>query len=198
MAHKLAHPVLHATTSRGRKLTLRPPEGKDAEAIVAACTDPQTRAWTIIPLDFDLERAAGFVANASGWWQRGEGARWVIADREDACVGLLDLRLVPQDPETADVFFISSPHARGMGYLSAALRAAAVWAIEERGVVRVEWRALVGNEGSRRVAERAGFQHEGTSRLSCNQRGVRHDAWVAALVKDDLGAGASDLGRSGS
>jgi len=183
----LPHPVLRAVTDRGAPLTLRPPAPGDAQAIVAAFTDSETRAWTVIPLDFDLDRAASFIVNAPGWWQRGEGARWVIADADDAFVGQLDLRVYAGDPEAAEVFFVAAPHARGRGYLSAALRAAAVWGIRQRGLKRIEWRALVGNHGSRRVAEKAGFQSEGVQRQFCNQRGVRHDAWVASLIVADLG-----------
>jgi RimJ/RimL family protein N-acetyltransferase len=181
------HPVLRTSTSAGAQLTLRPPEPRDAEAILVACTDPETRAWTLVPLDFDLARAIAFVAGARGWWERGEGARWVVADAADDCVGLLDLRVSPHDPQVGDVFFITVPHARGKGYMTAALRAAAVWALQEHDLVRVEWRALVGNEGSRRVAERAGFRPEGISRRFSNQRGTRTDAWVASLIREDLG-----------
>jgi RimJ/RimL family protein N-acetyltransferase len=180
------YPVLAATTSGGHPLRLRPPDVADVDEIVLACTDPDTRAWTMIPLDFDHVRARGFVANARSWWERDEGVRWVIADGDDRCVGLFDLRVLPGDPRAAEVFFISSPRSRGKGYLSAALRAVAVWAVAERGLARVEWRALVGNDGSRRVAERAGFHFEGISRQSCDQRGTRYDAWVASLIAADL------------
>jgi RimJ/RimL family protein N-acetyltransferase len=180
------YPTLTATTTSGLPLTLRAPASRDIEAIHLTCTDPDARAWTLIPLDFDLRRAAGFVARATGWWERGVGVRWVIADGQDACVGLLDLHFNPDDPEVGEVFFIASPNARGKGYMSAALRAAAIWAIREHGLVRVEWQALVGNDGSRRVADRAGFRPEGIRRMACNQRGVRYDAWVASLVRDDL------------
>jgi RimJ/RimL family protein N-acetyltransferase len=180
------HPVLTATTARGEPITLRCAQSADVDAILAACTDEETRRWTLIPLDFDLGRAESFVANAGGLWERGEGVRWVVADSADACVGLFDLHFHPQDPGAAEVFFIAAPAARGGGYMSAALRAVAVWAITEREVARVEWQALVGNEGSLRVAERAGFQFEGVLRLRCDQRGTRHHSWVSSMTRDDL------------
>ncbi|NHW87532.1 GNAT family N-acetyltransferase, partial [Escherichia coli] len=54
------------------------------------------------------------------------------------------------------------------------------------GLARVEWRANVGNVASRRAAEKAGFVLEGTARRALNPRGDRVDAWVGALLAEDL------------
>ncbi|MBV1849470.1 GNAT family N-acetyltransferase [Catellatospora tritici] len=179
-------PVLHTVTEAGEKITLRPAELKDAAGVLATCTDPETLRWTTVPLGYDHEMAAGFATEyAPGWWQRHEGACWVVADAEDTYVGQLDLR-IGKDPEVADVGFVTAPYARGRGYMTAALRAAAEYGLRELGVVRVEWKAHVGNEGSRRVAEKAGFSFEGVQRSGCAHRGERRDAWTAALVREDL------------
>lgn len=179
-------PDLVATTARGEPITLRLPVPADVEAILAAATDPDTRRYTMIPLEFDRAMAEGFVARAGGRWNRGGGPRWVIADAEDRCVGLIDLNLTDDDPGAGEVFFIGTPAARGRGYVTAALRAVAVWALTAHGLDRVEWQALVGNDGSKKVADRAGFRPEGILRLRCSQRGVRHDAWVSSLTRADL------------
>lgn len=179
-------PVLQAVTDRGAALTLRPARLDDAPGILAACTDPESRRWTTVPLDYDHETAVGWVTGyAPGWWERRQGAAFVLADADDAYVGQLDLR-VTGDPQVADVGFLTAPHARGHGYMSAALRAVAEWGIRELGLARVEWKAHVGNDGSRRVAERAGFTYEGILRGGCAHRGERRDVWIAALVREDL------------
>ncbi|MDQ1625080.1 MAG: hypothetical protein QOJ49_578, partial [Actinomycetota bacterium] len=54
------------------------------------------------------------------------------------------------------------------------------------GLGRVEWLAHVGNDASRRVAEKVGFVYEGMQRAKCHQRGVRYDAWVAGLLPGEL------------
>jgi RimJ/RimL family protein N-acetyltransferase len=180
------HPVLTGTTGGGEIVTLRPPHHGDIDAVVSAFTDPDTLRWTLIPYDFDAVRAEGFVANAGGMWDRGEGARWVVADSDDTCVALFDLHTSAIDPEAAEVFFVGVPASRGKGYVSTALRVVAEWAINERGIARVEWQAIVGNDASKRVATKAGFVFEGILRLRCNQRGTRHDSWVASLTRDDI------------
>jgi RimJ/RimL family protein N-acetyltransferase len=180
-------PVLHATTARGEKITLRPAELRDVDAIFETCRDEETLRWTTLPLDYDRDRAIGFVNEyAPGWWERGEGAVWVITDAADTYAGQLDLRVDARDKQVADVGFITAPHARGKGYMTAALRAAVEFGFQELELKRVEWRAHLGNDGSRRVAEKVGFQLEGIQRNGCPQRGERHDAWVAAILPGEL------------
>ncbi len=180
-------PILTATTERGDKISLRPAEERDIEAIYQSCRDEETLRWTTLPLDYPREKAEGFVSEyAPGWWTRGEGAAWVIADSDDNYVGQLDLRIDPRDKAVADVGFITAPHARGRGYMTAAVRAAVSFGFQELKLQRIEWRAHVGNDASRRVAEKVGFQFEGILRKGCPQRGERHDGWLSAIVAQDL------------
>lgn len=181
-----SQPVLRGVTSSGAPVTLRQHADRDVDAIVSAMVDPATRKWTPIPLDYDRDRALRLVSIAGDLWESGGGARWVVADPDDTCVGMIDLNVGEGDPEAGEVFFVAAPAARGKGYITAALRAVATWALLERGLERVEWQALVGNDGSRRVAEKAGFVFEGTLRRRCPQRGERYDAWVASMIRDDL------------
>ncbi|WP_350281758.1 GNAT family protein [Kribbella sp. HUAS MG21] len=44
----------------------------------------------------------------------------------------------------------------------------------------------VGNVASRRVAEKAGFLIEGQLRMRLVHRGMRVDAWVGSLVRDEI------------
>jgi RimJ/RimL family protein N-acetyltransferase len=186
-------PVLTAITDRGDKITLRLPEERDAEALVIACSDPESTRWTTLAPGYDLTRAHGFITEyAPGWWQRRQGGCWVIADPQGAYAAQIDLRVDSKDPQVADVGFLTAPHARGRGYMTAALRTVARFGIQELGLLRVEWKAHVGNEGSRRVAEKAGFRFEGVLRAGCAARGERFDAWLASLIPADLATGEDE------
>jgi len=178
--------VLHATTDRGEKIMLRLAEQRDIDEILATATDPETLEWVTLPLDYDRDRAVSYVESyAPGWWKRGDGAAWVVADAEGTYAGQLDLRIDARDRQVADVGFMTAPHARGRGYMTAALRAAVEFGFDELGLERIEWRAHVGNDGSKRVAEKAGFIYEGIQRHGCAQRGKRYDCWVAAILRSD-------------
>ncbi len=83
-------------------------------------------------------------------------------------------------------YWAAKPH-RGRGYVTEAVGALAHWAFTTAGVERLEWRAEVGNDASRAVAEKAGFVIEGIQRSGIANKGVRRDGWIGALLPSDLG-----------
>jgi RimJ/RimL family protein N-acetyltransferase len=96
---------------------------------------------------------------------------------------------MPHDPEVGEVGFLVAPRARGHGYATAAVREITRWGFDELGLHRVQWRAEVGNEASRRVAQKAGYEMEGLLRRSPAVGGRRRDCWVgSALSRDRVAA----------
>jgi RimJ/RimL family protein N-acetyltransferase len=169
------------------RLLLRPWRAEDAEAVHRACQDPDIRRWTTVPDPYQRSDAEYFVNDVgTGAWARGTGALFAIADPDDAYAGAMGLRLSPVDRLAGDVGFNVAPHARARGYCTAALAAVCAWAFATLHLARIEWRAHVGNEASKRVAEKAGFTIEGVQRAGVAHRGERRDAWVGALLADDV------------
>lgn len=167
-------------------VTLRPPRDDDSDAVVAACRDPEVVRWFGVPQPYTAGHARRWVhEEAPGEWARGTEAIFVIADRADAYAGAADLRVSPHDPAAGEVGFLVAPQARGRGYAVAALRALTGWGFAELGLRRVQWRAEVGNEASRRVAERAGFVMEGLQRQALETDGRRYDCWVASMLSTE-------------
>ena len=119
-------------------------------------------------------------------WLLGVGAQFAVADADDAWSGIFGLRLVR--PRVAEVGFSLASHARGRGYGTAVLRALCAWGFAALDLHRIEWRAYVGNEASRRLAQRAGFTMEGTQRGALLHRGVYRDAWSGARLATDTAA----------
>jgi RimJ/RimL family protein N-acetyltransferase len=74
----------------------------------------------------------------------------------------------------------------GAGVASAACSLLLGLARSELGAERVEWRTSTLNARSRRLAERLGFQPEGTLRSSYVLRGARLDTEVLSLVGAEL------------
>ena len=97
------------------------------------------------------------------------------------------LGLTMRSPGTAEIGYWATKEHRGNGYVTEAVRAASRWAFAELSIDRVEWRAEVGNQPSRAVAERAGFVIEGVLRSGIAHQGVRRDCWLGALLPSDLG-----------
>ncbi|GIJ19711.1 hypothetical protein Vlu01_03350 [Micromonospora lutea] len=180
-----AQPALFATAGT-HELSLRPMEERDLDEIIATCRDPETLRWTTVPEGYQYADAEDYLAFVRAAWAAASSACFVIADADDRYAGSIDLRLSAADPLLADVGFMTAPHARGRGYQPAALAAVCAWGFTTLGLARIEWRANVGNVASRRVAEKAGFTLEGTARRALNHRGDRVDAWVGALLAEDL------------
>ncbi|MFB9185217.1 GNAT family N-acetyltransferase [Dactylosporangium sucinum] len=169
-------------------VTLRPARESDLDDIVATFRDPDTVEWTSVPHDYGPEHAHDFIQHRyPDGWLRGTGAGFVLADADDRFAGTADLRISPTDPVTAEIGYTSAPWVRGKGYMIAGARAICHYGFDRLALGRIVWRAHVGNDGSRRVAERVGFVVEGVQRESCEQRGARVDGWVATLLAKDLG-----------
>ncbi|MFD1938481.1 GNAT family N-acetyltransferase [Nonomuraea mangrovi] len=74
------------------------------------------------------------------------------------------------------------PSAAGKGLVTRAARVIIDWAIEERGLHRVEWQVSAANEPSIAVARRLGMTKEGVLRQSYLYRGKRHDIEVWSVL----------------
>lgn len=74
------------------------------------------------------------------------------------------------------------PSAVGKGLVTRAVRAIIDWAVEERGIHRVEWWVSAANEPSIAVARRLGMTKEGVLRESYLYRGTRHDEEIWAVL----------------
>jgi RimJ/RimL family protein N-acetyltransferase len=168
------------------ELRLRPLRDDDIDDIHQACQDAQMLRWTTISHPYPREMAEGFVRDyAAAGWRQGTLPVFALADAADRYCGTIDLRLPAIGSDVAEVGFNTAPWARGKGYMTAALRAICDFGFDRFGCVRIEWKAFVGNEASRRVAEKAGFRFEGTLRQDLVHAGRRRDSWLAAMVKED-------------
>ncbi|MEV6654587.1 GNAT family N-acetyltransferase [Streptomyces sp. NPDC051219] len=179
---------MDTVTLTTERLLLRPFEPGDTEAVFLACQDDEIQRWTTIPSPYGREHAEGFTGQmVPDGWRDGSALAWAVLLRDTgelaASVGVT-LRSLPG---TWEIGFWTAKQHRGRGYMTEAARQVARWSFTELGVERLEWRAEVGNAGSRSVAEKAGFRLEGVQRSGLHNNGVRRDSWVGALLPSDLG-----------
>ncbi|HEY9372607.1 GNAT family protein [Streptomyces sp.] len=83
---------------------------------------------------------------------------------------------------TAEAGCWLEPSAVGKGLVTRAARVIIDWAVEERGIHRVEWLVASGNEASVNVARRLGMTKDGVLRESYPYRGKRHDMEVWSVL----------------
>ncbi|GAA2267186.1 GNAT family protein [Streptomyces atrovirens] len=74
------------------------------------------------------------------------------------------------------------PAATGRGLVTRAMRVLIDWAVEQRGIHRVEWVAAAGNVPSVNIARRLGMTRDGVRREAHLHHGVRHDLEVWSVL----------------
>lgn len=90
---------------------------------------------------------------------------------------------------TAEAGCWLEPSAVGRGLVTRAARAIIDWAIEERGIHRVEWLVSAANTASIAVARRLGMTKDGVLRESYPHKGERHDTEVWSVLAPEWRAG---------
>ena len=78
-----------------------------------------------------------------------------------------------------------SPHARGRGVATEAVRRLTGWALSELGALRIELWISVANEASKRVAERCGYVREGVLRSVWFKQDTRDDFEIWSRLPSD-------------
>ncbi|GAA3391585.1 GNAT family N-acetyltransferase [Cryptosporangium minutisporangium] len=171
------------------RFQLRPCATIDADWIFRACQDPAIQRWTSVPSPYRHDDAVGYAGDyVEQSWKSGRAAPFGVFDAVSG-EGLGTVALVSMDlaEGLAEVGYWVAPWARRRGVATASTLAIARWAFGALGVARLSWLAEVGNDGSRAVAERAGFTIEGVLRDRIRRRdGSRADAWIGSLLPSDL------------
>lgn len=163
-------------------LRLRPLREDDLDDLAVACADEDTQRWTTVPRNYTRSDADAFFKLCAERWKRGTDVLYVLADTDDRYSGSVALSLGDRPPGDAEIGFHAAPWARGRGWMTAAVRSVTALGFERLALERIDWRAVVGNEASRRVAEKAGFVMEGTKRRMRHGLGERVDCWTGSLL----------------
>ncbi|MDQ8702805.1 GNAT family protein [Streptomyces sp. LHD-70] len=97
-------------------------------------------------------------------------------------VGAVILRTMDVAQGVAEAGCWLEPAAAGRGLVTRAVRLLIDWAIEERGIHRVEWWVASANAPSIAVARRLGMTRDGVLRESYLYRGERHDMEIWSVL----------------
>ncbi|MER5184124.1 GNAT family protein [Streptomyces sp. NPDC002896] len=116
------------------------------------------------------EKAAADTGRIYGIWADGKLVGGVLFRTMDVAHG------------TAEAGCWLEPSAAGRGLVTRAARVIIDWAVDERGIHRVEWQVSAANEPSIAVARRLGMTKEGVLRESYRYRGKRHDMEVWSVL----------------
>jgi len=172
----------------GDGFVLRPFAAGDYDAANVAREDDDTSPWVnALPLP------DGEAMSRLDEQLRRDGKLLHLAiEADDGAAYLGEIALFLRAPEAAEagigeIAYVVAPVARGRGIATSAVRLLSEWAFAELGLERLQLSIHPQNVASRRVAEKAGYQHEGTLRATKVIRGRRVDSMMFSLLPGDLG-----------
>jgi RimJ/RimL family protein N-acetyltransferase len=152
-------------TLREDDLVLRPKRPQDADAITAACQDPEIPRWTLVPSPYTRADADEFIAAGEAEAAAGSAVSLLAVDAADGrLLGSFSLMELARAPRYGEIGYWVAEAERGRGIAPRAVRLLTGWAQTELGLDRIEILAHRDNEPSRRVAEKAGYRDSGELR----------------------------------
>ena len=174
----------------GQGVILRAPRSRDYEAWSSlrlnsrAFLQPWEPSWA----SDDLERGAFRRRLATYSREIDAGAAYpffIFDSATDALTGAITLSNIRRGvAQTASVgYWIGQPYAAA-GRMTAALGAICDFAFRGLGLHRLEAACVPGNEASRRVLLKAGFEQEGTARAYLKINGVWRDHLLFGMISD--------------
>lgn len=179
----------------GRQVVLRRHHPSDADRVVDACTDPETRRWLgTLPWPYGLKQAEHYLATREEEHASGTAVNWAVADpADDSLIGSINLFEIREGVD-AEMGYWVHPAARGRGVGTEACRLALCHAFAPvgdggLGLGRVRAVAADGNTGSRRVLTNAGLALQGRERQSVVVGGgALADAAIYDVLASELSA----------
>ncbi|MFK4069318.1 GNAT family N-acetyltransferase [Streptomyces sp. NPDC029674] len=97
-------------------------------------------------------------------------------------VGGVLFRIFDTRVDSCEIGVWLEPSAAGRGLVNKASRILIDWAVDQRGMHRVEWLVSSRNDRSKAAAERLGFTRDGVLRESFPWQGIRHDMEVWSVL----------------
>lgn len=165
---------------------LRPGERRDVDLFVTWMNDLRTtRTLAMVSPISEVMEARWFDEMVE---HHGRDRFFFVICRiaDDRQVGTIDLHAIDYRNGNASLgIAIGDPADTGHGYGGDALRALVGFAFDQLRLERVELEVYAYNEAARRLYERVGFVHEGTSRRALYRDGAFHDVDRMAILRND-------------
>jgi ribosomal-protein-serine acetyltransferase len=181
--------------------SLRPLEEADVDELYALIERNRAELahWMCWAAGQTREQTLEFIRAARASETGNEGLQRAIVTDEELIIGMVGCPAVDWANRSAAIGYWLDGAQRGHGIMTGAVAALADHAFEHWRLTRLEIRTDVENSASRAVAERLGFQYEGTARQAYRIDDDRYsdDAVYSLLRSDPRPRGAGSTGEAG-
>lgn len=173
--------MLHGTT-----VTLRLVREADIDLLYERHLDIDNRG-AFFPRGVMSEPAFRGEFAASGFWKADDGMLVMTTPQDGQIIGHIEFyKTVNYLDEYELSYQVYSLDHRGTGVCTEAVSLLVRYLFETKRMNRIRLVIHPDNAASRRIAEKCGFRHEGTSRGAWYNRGRHHDVEIYAILHDDV------------
>lgn len=172
-------PLPQSPTIQLREWTL-----DDLSVVQSACADPDIHRFTSMP---DPSYAQAWLEEQPEQRAAGAALRLAIVDTSSQrIVGNIAFIGFEWKHARGEIGYWTLPTARGHGIAGQSLTLFTDWAFKALPLERIDLFTSTDNVGSKKVADAAGYQFEGTLRSFSVYRGVRLDLDLYARLRTDI------------
>jgi RimJ/RimL family protein N-acetyltransferase len=169
----------------GKTITLRPVHEPDVEKLYKYHTDIQNRG-DYFPRGILSQPAFQKQFHENGFWGKEDGML-VIVDAAGEILGHIEFfKTVNYLDEYELSYQVYDTEQRGKGIMTEAVNMMVCYLFETKRMNRIRLVIHPDNGASRRLAEKCGFQHEGTARGAWYNKGRHQDVEIYSILHDDV------------
>ncbi len=169
---------------RGKGITLRPVREADVDAMYAAHFDIGNRG-AFFPLGVMSESAFKQQFAEHGFWQKEEGTLLITA-ADAPLAGHIEFYKPVNYWDALELSYqLYDQQFAGRGWVTEAVQLTTDYLFSAKKQNRIQLVIVPENAASRRIAEKCGFQLEGTARGAFFNGGRSQDVLVYSLLRDD-------------
>ncbi len=172
----VSRPAIEPPTLSDGDLTLRATGPEDADALTAACQDPEIPRWARVPSPYRRADAESSLARSEAQTRAGVVMTLVVDAGDGRLAGSISLMGIDRERGYGEIGYWVAAAARGRGVATRAVRLLRDWAAEELGLTTLEILIHRDNAPSRAVARAP------VSRRRASCAGARAARPRAALV----------------
>lgn len=168
------------------RLTLEPVARTRADELWAAAQAslPELRPWMGWAASSTLEETESFATKAEEQWASGHAYHFTILLDGEA-IGGVSIEVRGPIERLGELGYWVRTDRCGRGFATEAGISTVEFGFGELGLHRLELRAGTGNRASQRVAEKLGFQREGTLRQASRGAEAPYDCYLYGLLASD-------------
>ena len=169
---------------RGARITLRPVREADLDAMYTAHVNIGNRG-AFFPLGVLSEPAFRRQFGETGFWQKEEGTLLIVSPDGEMAGHIEFFKPVNYWDAFELSYQLYEDRFAGQGWVTEAVQLTTDYIFGAKKHNRIQLVIVPDNVASRRIAEKCGFQLEGTARGAFYNAGRNQDVLIYSLLRDD-------------